>query len=167
MLKLLALGSVVSCLSVALLWTPNASAQEPTLEQLRTCAAIENPLKRLVCYDKVAAGEGVEIAVAETNKQAPAKKSNARQEPADDFGLPAQESNEDSDTIYVAIDKTEKDPYGKWIIYFTNGQVWKQTDSQTFQLPLDGNYAIERGLLNGYFLGREGVNKRIKVRRIK
>lgn len=167
MLKLLALGSVVSCLSVALLWTPNASAQEPTLEQLRTCASIENPLKRLVCYDKVAAGEGADIAVAEPTATTPTRNANAAAEPKDSFGLPAQEASEDSDTIYVAIDRTEKDPYGKWVIYLTNGQVWKQTDSQTYQLPLDGDYSIERGVLNGYFLGRDGLNKRIKVRRIK
>lgn len=170
MLKQLALGSVVSCLSVALLWTPNASAQEPTLQQLRTCAGIENPLKRLVCYDKVAAGEGVEVAEAQPaspRNNASANTRSTTANPADSFGLPAQEANGDSDKIYVALSKAEKDPYGKWIIYFTNGQVWKQTDSQTFQLPADANYEIERGLLNGYFLGREGLNKRIKVRRIK
>ena len=43
----------------------------------------------------------------------------------------------------------------------------QQTDSQYFPLLLDGDYEIERGLLNSYFLGRDGLNKRIKVRRIK
>ncbi|WP_417690328.1 hypothetical protein [Pseudidiomarina sp.] len=165
MLKKLALGSVVSCLSVALLWTPNASAQEPTLQQLRACAGIENPLKRLVCYDKVAAGEGVDVAAKEATTSSTTKAVKA--DPMDEFGLPAEAASEESDTIYVAISKTEKDPYGKWVIYLTNGQVWKQTDSQSYQLPLSGDYSIERGVLNGYFLGRDGLNKRIKVRRIK
>ena len=168
MLKKLALGSVVSCLSVALLWTPNASAQEPTLQQLRACAGIENPLKRLVCYDKVAAGEGVDVAVAQPQGAAALQRnSNAQASPTDTFGLPAKETDDGNDTIYVAISKAEKDPYGKWVIHFTNGQVWQQTDSQYFPLPLDGDYEIERGLLNSYFLGRDGLNKRIKVRRIK
>lgn len=167
MLKMLALGSVVSCWSVALLWTPNAIAQEPTLKQLRTCAAIENPLKRLVCYDKVAAGEGVDIAETQSQATTTPERSRPKQaSPEDSFGLP-KDADDGSDILYVALSKAEKDPYGKWIIYFTNGQVWKQTDSQTFPLPLDGDYAIERGLMNGYFFGQDGLNKRIKVRRIK
>ncbi len=167
MLRLLALGSVVSCMSVALLWTPNASAQEPTMQQLRSCASIENPLQRLVCYDKVAAGEGVDIATSGTNANEQAPANSAAAQPKDDFGLPAKAEDGGNDSIYVAIQKTEKDPYDKWVIYLTNGQVWKQTDSQFYQLPLDADYTIERGVLNSYFLGRDGLNKRIKVRRIK
>lgn len=173
MLRLLALGSVVSCVSVALLWTPNASAQGPTLQQLRACADIENPLKRLVCYDKVAAGEGITISAGNNNSaraSTPANanaNANARPAEKDTFGLPEESVDDSNDTISVRIESTDKDPYGKWIIYFTNGQIWKQTDSQTYQLPLDGDYTIERGVLDGYFLGREGLNKRIKVRRVK
>ncbi|RUO63588.1 type VI secretion system-associated protein TagO [Pseudidiomarina insulisalsae] len=166
MLKLLGLGSVVSCVTVALLWTPNASAQAPAADQLKACASIENPLQRLVCYDKLAAGQSVEAPAAQRSNTQPAAVSERPQRnPEDQFGLP--ETNDADDTIYVSLQKVEKDPYGKWIIYLTNGQVWKQTDSQTYQLPLDADYHIERGVLNGFFLGREGLNKRIKVRRIK
>ncbi|MGQ4277171.1 hypothetical protein ACQ5ES_09010 [Pseudidiomarina sp. E22-M8] len=162
MMKLFGLGSVVGCISLAALWAPNALAQDVSQQQLRNCASIDNALQRLVCFDKLAAGEASPAA------QDTATAEQSRSTVEDEFGrehLKGATSSR-SDKIYVKIADAQRDFYGKWEIALTNGQRWKQTDSRTVPLPEDAEYYIERGILNSFFLGREGENRRIRVRRV-
>lgn len=161
MLKLFSFGSAVVGLSLATLWAPMVEAQEANMQQLRDCAAIENPLQRLVCYDKAVAGE----APRQRATQAPtaAKKQN-NYDPEAQFGLAKKESTDE--VIFVALSHVEKDRYGKATLHLTNGQIWKQLDSTSMQLPLDATYLIEKGALNSYYFGRDGYNQRINVKRV-
>ncbi len=162
MMKNLGLGTVIGCLSLAVLWAPDASAQEVSKQQLQNCASIGNPLQRLVCFDKLAAGEAPAVADGKAAQQQ--STSAAEQE----FGREhlADQSEQRPDKIYVEIADAQRNFYGKWELVLTNGQKWEQTDSRTVPLPDDGNYYIERGVLNSFFLGREGDVRRIRVRRI-
>lgn len=163
MMKLLGLGSVVGCISLAALWAPNALAQDSTTQQLAKCAIIENPLQRLVCYDKVAAGEApVERSAGQSAARSPAAS------PEQEFGREHREDPTDNrpDKIFVELADVQRNYYGKWEITLKNGQQWEQVDSRTTPLPLDGDYYIERGVFNSFFLGRVGENRRIRVRRV-
>ncbi|MDN7135893.1 hypothetical protein [Pseudidiomarina terrestris] len=164
MIKLFGLGSVVGCITLAALWAPNANAQEISQQQLRNCAAIENPLQRLVCYDKLAAGE----ALPATTQGSASGSQNAGNVEAE-FGREHLDdpTSDRPDKILVKIADAQRNFFGKWEILLTNGQRWEQTDSRTVPLPDDADYYIERGVLNSFFLGRVGDEaRRIRVRRV-
>ncbi|HET8817268.1 MAG TPA: hypothetical protein VFM61_07475 [Pseudidiomarina sp.] len=157
MVKRVSLSSVICSTAVAACFSVAAQAQSVSSEQLAVCAQIENPLQRLVCFDKLAAGERVDATEQETVS------SNSEEK----FGREHKKaSNVVDDVMYVSIAEKSKDPYGRWIIVLTNGQKWKQMDSDTYQLPSDAEYYIERGVLNSFYLGRTEINKRIRVQRV-
>jgi len=167
---LLSLAIPLSALSFALA-APTANAQQVNSEELAKCSSIENALKRLVCYDEVVEGSGMATAAASTPASRPAStpatEQSAASQPSDperDFGKPKR--SDEIDVLAVQIESKRKNAYGKWVITLTNGQRWEQTDSETFMLPDDGKYQIERGVFDSFFLAREGLSKRIKVRRI-
>ncbi|RUO69107.1 hypothetical protein [Pseudidiomarina salinarum] len=159
MLKRVWIGSVICSTAVVALFSHPVAAQSVSDEQLATCAQIENPLQRLVCFDELAAGGDYKP------QQAASKSQKSR---ADDFGKEHLKDNNDdgADKRYVEIVKKTKDPYGRWILQLDNGQRWQQTDSTTYQLPENADYYIERGILNSFYLGRSDLNGRIKVKRI-
>lgn len=159
----------LSALSM-LVAVPTATAQDVDANELAKCSGIDNALKRLVCYDEVVEGSGLATAAASQSTSRAAAPETAAAEagqqaaPEKDFGR-AKRSDE-IDVLAVDIESKRKNAYGRWVITFTNGQRWEQTDSETFMLPDDGVYQIERGVFDSFFLAREGLSKRIKVRRI-
>lgn len=163
MMKLFGLGSVVGCISLAALAAPNAIAQDVSQQQLRNCASIENPLQRLVCFDKLAAGEAP--APAQETTAAPQQQRGTVE---DEFGREHLEdpASDRPDKIYVKIADAQRNFYGKWEIVLTNGQRWEQVDSRTVPLPDDAEFYIERGVFNNFFLGRDDDTRRIRVRRL-
>ncbi|RUO76779.1 hypothetical protein [Pseudidiomarina taiwanensis] len=159
MVKCVVRSSVVGIVAAAVLISGGVSAQAVSTEQLAACAQVENPLQRLVCYDKLAAGQGV---TAATDATAP-----PTAKPESQFGKEhLAEDNAQADMIYVVVVNAREDAYGKWVLELDNGQKWRQTDSQTFRIQENEEYYIERGLLNSFYLGREGQNRRIQVRRV-
>lgn len=154
----------------------SAGAQQATLKQ---CAEIEDSLERLVCYDNLAKQQQPEKAERKVKEKEIAKKQKDKgQKPveqrADDsseqsFGMEHKEKEEgELDRVEVEVASKEQGPYEKWKIVLSNGQVWKQTDSQSY-FPWDENsvYYIERGAFNSFFFGREGSNRRLRVQRVK
>ncbi|MBY6064432.1 hypothetical protein CWI80_09900 [Pseudidiomarina sediminum] len=157
MLKLFSLGSAVVGLSLATLWTPMAEAQEATMQQLRDCAAIENPLQRLVCYDKLVAGDGA---------YTPARASQVNDKEGA-FGREHHVETQDvPNEIHLQLASVHENALGKLEFTFTNGQKWLQIDSVAWPRPKQGSYFIERAALNSFMLGREGENRRMRVRRV-
>lgn len=154
------ISSVISSTAIAALMSISVQAQSVTDAQLAACAKIENPLQRLVCFDKLSAGEPPVI----TQQGQPGKQGQSAE---DRFGREHIEDDRAApDKISVEIVNKSKDAYGYWVLELSNGQRWRQTEAGTFQLPDGADYYIERGLLNSFFLGREGVNRRIRVQRI-
>lgn len=147
-------------------------AQQSALE---ACAHIEDSLERLVCYDNLAKqGEGK----VQQPQELPQKARKSKQKAAEvQAKTQAQSSNRfgfehkkqegtEQERIDVTLAERNEGPYGKWRMTLANGQVWKQTDNEYFSW--DGNaYYIERGALNSFFFGREGSNRRMRVKRIK
>ena len=57
--------------------------------------------------------------------------------------------------------------WGKKIITFSDGSVWQQSDSAYLKIEEGQQVSIERGLLGSFYLSVEGINKRMKVKRVK
>ncbi|MCA1768295.1 MAG: type VI secretion protein [Idiomarina sp.] len=153
----------------------NAGAQQGALKE---CAGIEDSLERLVCYDnlaKIQHGKPQEEA-KEKNKSKEMKAKAAQRAEWNDndnaseqkFGMEHKSGSNTVDRLEVEVASKKQDPYKKWQIELTNGQVWKQTDSRGyFSWEEDDTYYIERGALNSFFFGREGSNRRLRVQRVK
>lgn len=156
-----------------------AQSQSVNPEQLAECAAIKNPVQRLVCYDEVVSGSGVATVASQGASKGASRAAQASQgrsqqptksERSDErdleaeFGLPVE--TERLKRLDVEIASKQQTPRGQWIITLENGQVWKQTDYRRHVLPSDASYFIEAGVSTNFFLGRKGSNSRVSVERI-
>lgn len=119
-----------------------ARAQQDSEDGVEACRSIEEPMRRLACYDRATGGplnqqaksEGLRdrpaaVAPAETGA-AHARESAAPASGRDIFGLKDRARREEPPEIDVHIVSYRRDPYGKWIFTTEDGQVWKQTDDR-------------------------------------
>lgn len=83
-----------------------------------------------------------------------------------DFGLPPKAVEEELDEITATIKALSETARGKLIIELDNGSRWQQKDAQYMSLTTGMKVTIERGFLGAYFLSHDGVNSRIKVKRV-
>ncbi|GAB3013731.1 hypothetical protein [Bowmanella dokdonensis] len=159
------------------------TSQAQTLaEAVQACSQTDNSLKRLVCYDRVAKDmrqydrTDVPLVRAPSQPHPAAPQAGqvqtpqppmASQDPVDKFGMEHKAYTEGgADKILVSIQDKSKDRYGKWTLTLSNGQIWKQDDSQNYYFP-DGQVYIERGLFGAFYLGTEESNRRMRVERLK
>jgi hypothetical protein len=85
---------------------------------------------------------------------------------------PAPPQPEEVDSITAGLTDYAITPFGKFIVFLDNGQVWRQmqgdSGSAHFEKnPKDNKVTIERGFLDSYNLTINGSNKVYKVQRIK
>lgn len=183
----------ITILTLALTLMITGTSQAQTLaEALQGCRDEVDNLARLTCFDKLAkqpieqneihsaakataqelpppAPEIPEIPeIAEVkvrNHQAKANNSNKK---IDQYGLdnrPAENSK--LNKVIAIITDISPDRYGKLIISLDNHHVWKQTDGDSFRLNAGEQVYVEDGALGSFFLSKDSVNKRIRVKRIK
>lgn len=154
-----------------------AVAQAETLaDAMQQCSKEENSLKRLVCYDKLNKDlrqfDNSPLPQSSQRQQKESAATSSGQQPAppstqmEEFGLPKESEMISEDKILVTVAEKRRDAHGKWIIQFTNGHIWQQTDSQDYYFPESQVY-IEKGFLGSFFLGSEASNRRMRVKRIK
>ena len=158
-------------------------AQAETVgEALAKCSETKNSLQRLVCYDRVekqvnrlsGAQAGIPVAMPKASN-APAVSAERRrvetvsQAPKEkQFGLEHKVKTETlADTFAGKITKIAKTARGKFVLTFNNGSVWQQTTDTTLKVKEGETVIIERGLLGAFYLKKEGINKRMKVKRVK
>jgi len=172
------------------LFTVSLSCQTapPSLER---CAAIDDPVERFACYDKLAGRSPAETTKASGTAPgvvdpaahkadvvvpaAPAVTPTAPAvEPTPDaeaiFGLEHKQKSEEKrpDELQLKWTKKKKDAYGKWIITLENGQVWRQTDGRRFIFGNSEHWVvISRGVLGSFFMGEPERNGGIRVKRVK
>ena len=85
-----------------------------------------------------------------------------------DFGLKRNAKFEESgDKVVAKVSAARKNPFKKYIITLDNGQVWKQFDSTSLKIAVGETVEIKRGSLGTFFLGKDGVHKRLRVKRQK
>lgn len=169
--------------------TGTAQADESIQDAMRKCGSVQNSLKRLVCYDDIvnnlerysglddlmnipaplppSAAAGTTPSAPVATQQAP--KAQQEQSTTDRFGFEHKRANVDTEErIFAKVTKVKKGPYDKVSISLDNGQVWKETDSMArLKVKVDDEIYIEKGALGAFFLGKEGLNKRLKVKRVK
>lgn len=146
-------------------------------QQLAQCATISDKLDRLICYDKLAETAArtpvadaapvlvpaAAVAAAPTAPVAPVSKPAPTME--ESFGK-TKKAEEEPDRIDMEIATVSKDQYGNLKISFTNGQVWKQTDSRRYKLDAGEKVFIEKGAFSSFYLGSDSRNSTIRVKRI-
>ena len=166
-------------------------SDQAATQSLEICAAIENPVERLACYDTLAGRLPADTAKASDTvpntvhpaapkadvivPAAPAVTPTVPAvEPTPDaeaiFGLEHKQKSEEKrpDELQLKWTKKKKDAYGKWIITLENGQVWRQTDGRRFIFGNSEHWVvISRGVLGSFFMGEPERNGGIRVKRVK
>jgi len=156
-------------------------------QELLACAMKSDKLDRLICFDALAetvktsqsrtsaasAAPVVATATAPAVAVSQSAPATATTLPAalpknaeDDFGnLKSEEKS--LEKLYMEVASVKKDPYGALKISFSNGQVWKQSDSRRYKLKAGETVYVEKAALGSFVLGTDTRNATIRVKRIK
>ncbi len=164
--------ALAACSSLALY------AQSP-----KDCANINNNENRLACYDAIFnPPKGAESksekrekkAVKEQLKEAKRADKKARSDEkilvskADLFGKESSMAGLTDDSMESRAVGSFKRWQKKMKIKLENGQVWQVTSNNTMYYKIENpKVKIEKGALGAFYMGIEGVNRRLKVKRIK
>jgi hypothetical protein len=179
-----------SLLIVISLFAVSLSGHAETLS-LESCAAIEDPVERLACYDKLSGRLPADMvktsgkALSAVDPVEPKADVSVQAAPTMKPTVPAVEPTPDAKTIFglehkkrpeevrlnelrLKWTKKQKDTYGKWVILLENGQVWRQIDSSRFSFQNSEQVVvISRGALGSFFLGEPEGYRQIRVKRVK
>ena len=151
-------------------------------EELQKCAQLTNPEVRLACYDALAeliaaqpleesaSGEAAILTAPTTEPRAaaePVQEEDSEQSLASRvFGLlPGGDDVRKIESRVVG----EVDGLGQGKRFeLENGQVWRQVDrTERNYRATDPKVEIKEGFMNSYRMRLEGLNARIRVRRVK
>jgi hypothetical protein len=192
--------SPAALLTVFLFAALPAHASDDLATAISKCAALNDNTARLVCYDKIAGRPTTIVIAPQTEVQAPPpaknegeswfgiadwfgsdKASPAVQTTPKQFGsenLPAPPAApgvpppaEPLDHITATVSDFAYNPFGRFVVFLDNGQIWQQleadTDRARFSKTKKDQVTISRGLIGSYNLVIEGHNGLYKVKRIK
>ncbi len=172
--------------SLALL---SGCATAQTAETMDDCRAIEDNAERLACFDRMASTPPpappeapaqssqppvAEAPPAQTTTPAPTAPPRAA-EPAD-FGLERQASLEGPDSILASVvggfkgwgEIQTKEGRKTTVFELDNGQIWVQVGPQKFRYGgPDRKVEIRRASFGSFLLSPEGLNRSVRVRRVK
>jgi hypothetical protein len=151
---------------VALLCIGGAAlAADGTLAEARRCAEMQDSLQRLVCYDRLFAGEPLAAAPA-----APAASSA-------DFGsetlkrsVEEREAEAGPRSVTATVKSLSQTRPNVFRVTLDNGQVWQQMDKDSmFHVAVGDTVEINRGSMGGYTMSRtsNGGSGWVKVNRLK
>ena len=178
---------------------PAAVSPQDVLEAIGRCAAITDNARRLTCYDGLA--PRVKDALAAPPEALPGNRAPTAEEQRSWFGFdlsglfgaspsqqttPAQFGSDrlpsvhaaeqaaaaEVDSITAGVADVAFTPFGRFIVFLDNGQVWRQiegdTDRAVFRKPAkDNKITIARGFIGSYNLTLNDSDKLYKVTRVK
>ena len=193
------LAAFVFVFAVAGLPALAAPATQDVLEAVGHCAQIADNSARLSCYDALA--PRVKDALAAPPAALPGNRAPNEEEQRSWFGFdiaglfgaePAQQTTPQAfgsehlpethakeamaaaevDSISAGVSDVAYTPFGRFIVFLDNGQVWRQiegdTDRAIFKKPAkDNKVTISRGFIGSYNLTMNGSEKMYKVTRVK
>lgn len=176
-----------------------AAPRDDVLEAMGKCAAIADDKARLACYDGLA--PHVKQALITPPESLPGGRAPTKEEEESWFGfdlsnlfgaspeqqttpqqfgaeqLPETHAKEEAaaevvDHISAAVTDYAYTPFGKFIVFLQNGQVWRQAEGDADHAifkrhPSDNTVTISRGALGSYNLSLNDSGKRFKVDRVK
>jgi hypothetical protein len=150
-----------------------ANTNKVLTDALLNCMDIANDIDRLACFDLLTSKQ---ISISDNViivKETPVKKDvipETEAKKVDDFSKEVLKKNDDNhadDSIAATISKLKKLIRGQWVIYFENGQKWQQTDTIELKLAVGDLVRLEKGSFSSVYLYKEGVNRNIRVKRLK
>lgn len=177
------------CLVMTTIWAAQAVADDAGLTR---CARIASPLDRLECYDALARAQNATppvlqraptpateptVATAPTPPApapAPAPTQVRADEPAplvdapENFGFENQIFNTTNQEIVARYEGEFTGWSGGTLFKLDNGQVWKQAQSGRVSHRRDNPViTIKKGSLGSFRLSVEGLNRTVRVKRVK
>ncbi len=148
-------------------------------DALQHCTGIDDDSARLVCYD-AAAGRNQPVKshtrpMVQTEQKPPAKTRPPEPAPAaaveddmDEFGVEHVQESRGGDSITSRYDGEFTGWSGRTLFKLENGQVWRQAESGRYRTTLDRPViTIERAAFGSYRLKVEGLNRTIRVKRVR
>ena len=173
-----------------------AGPREDVLEALGKCSVVTDDKARLTCYDAISPRLRDALNTPPENLSRPPTKeeekswfgfnldglfgtSAAAQTTPEKFGADqmastqaqVQAGHEEVDSISAGVTDYSMTPFGKFIVFLDNGQVWRQipgdTEPARFSKSGKNTVTIERGALGSYNMHIDDGVKTYKVTRVK
>jgi hypothetical protein len=161
-----------------LLATTGAAAEDDATRAFLRCMALQNDTERLACYDRLAhevvelglpgsrapgAGAGSAAAAAGSSSQP----ASAQPAPEEQFGMAQASPGEEISSITASVVGGFAGWAGGTVFELDNGQVWEQVGSDRYEYAgRDRKVVIKRALFGSFQLSPEGLNRRVRVRRV-
>jgi hypothetical protein len=172
----------------------SAGVRDDVLEAMGRCAAIGDNKARLACYDAAAPRLKDALATPPGSLGRPPTKEEQESwfgfsiddlfgggssaTTPQEFGkertpeVQATREREEIESISSAVTEVSYTPFGQFIVFLANGQVWRQlqgdADRARFRTnPKDNTVTISRGAFGSYSLTLNGSDKVFKVTRVK
>lgn len=195
----LRIGAAAAALLFSSLLPAQAGARDDLLKAMDQCAGVADEHQRLTCYDQLA--PQVKAALTQTPMAGPPTVEEQKSWFGFDFGgifgsAPKQQTTpqqfgseslppppappaapgapppvEPIDSIAAKVTDYAFNPFGKFVVFLDNGQVWRQLqgDSEiaTFSKHGTNSVTITRGLIGSYNLQIDGSDRIYKVKRVK
>jgi len=191
----------VACAAIAVSQsgTVLATPRDEVLESLQKCASVTDDKARLACYDGLV--RPAQAALARPPEPQEATHPPTQQEQKSWFGfdlsglfgaspsqqttpqqfgkenLPATKEKEEVaaaevDSITANVTEYAFTPFGKFIVFLDNGQIWRQlqgdSDHAMFnKVAKDNKVVIQRGFIGSYNMTLNDSSRVYKVERIK
>jgi hypothetical protein len=150
------------------------------------CVAIKDDKARLQCYDRLFLKSPGNTPASPAEAISPTKELQSEEVKADPKPVnptpsePSQGSNNEdwfgmeyraASATPDAIESTAIGDFKNWTknmqIRLENGQLWKVTSSGSLYYKISNpKVVIEKGALGAFYMGIEGINRRLKVKRI-
>ena len=161
-----------------------AAQAESLDDRLRACSKIESDAARLTCYDELTTARAAASPEPATAPEPVSGPEPVRErEPVTEVvgPPPAPESlgaetlrqkdrgAEDKDEVEYAatVTRCSKRPDGRYVFYFSNGQVWKQSkNDRVYFRDCNFDVTITKDFF-GYKMQQEGEKRRIRIKRLK
>ena len=146
---------------------PIVIADDAVLDELRRCSQIEDSSDRLKCYDALS---GSSMPEPDTASEVPPPLP-AEDESLDDLGaetLPrAAAPKAEKLEVRATVVRCEKNARKKYLFYFENGQVWRQSsDKRIYFKECNFDVTIMKDFF-GYKMQIDGEKGRIRISRIR
>lgn len=143
-------------------------AQEPLASQLRGCAAIMGSVERLACYDRLARPVPPPI---------PIPPSPPVSNQVADFGADSMPDTQPAPiprsllaSVTSQVTAFSFDARGHFTVTLSNGQVWRQIEGDTVNVPLRKGYTrtatVSRAILGSYSIRFDDPRGLFKVVRV-
>jgi hypothetical protein len=115
-----------------------------------------------------AAATGAVAAAATSTASTPAPAATRGADAVEDFGLEQEKAQQALEAITAKVVGGFRGWTGETVFELDNGQVWEQAGSGRYEYSgEDRAVVIERGFLNSFSLKPQGLNRTVRVKRIK